>query len=407
MTGRRLLFLILATTASPGLAAAAPPPFSLSAEDRVVFVGNALVEREQAQGYLETELARRRPGQVIVFRNLGWSGDTVFGEARAAFDPPPVGYKRLVEQVTAARPTVLFLGFGGVESFDGAGGLPRFVSGYQTLLDDLAPLKARLVFLGPLAQRDLGRPLPDPTAHNRDVHLYGEAIQKIAAGREGQFVDLLDGLDDVSTADGVLPDQLGLWQLARQIERGLGLEDSPWSVQIDLVGDHPKVTAQGVTTTQVKRFDGGLRFEARDTVLPPCPAPSPGDAARPAPTRKLTIHGLAAGNFRLLLDGHDTGRTVSSDDCERGIDLVDDVSLAQIQQVRAAIVKKNRLEFYRYRPQNETYLYGFRKHEQGRNAAEVVQFDPLVAEQEALIGRLTIPTARTIELRHEVGNPRP
>ncbi|MGV3486163.1 MAG: hypothetical protein ACO1RT_17225 [Planctomycetaceae bacterium] len=42
------------------------------------------------------------------------------------------------------------------------------------------------------------------------------------------------------------------------------------------------------------------------------------------------------------------------------------------------IIEKNRLFFHRHRPQNETYLMLFRKHEQGNNAVELPQFDPLV-----------------------------
>jgi len=48
-------------------------------------------------------------------------------------------------------------------------------------------------------------------------------------------------------------------------------------------------------------------------------------------------------------------------------------------------VKKNELFFHRWRPQNETYLFGFRKHEQGNNAKEVFQFDPLVVAEEKKI----------------------
>mgnify|MGYP005852382673 CR=1 FL=1 len=59
-----------------------------------------------------------------------------------------------------------------------------------------------------------------------------------------------------------------------------------------------------------------------------------------------------------------------------------------IEPLRQAIIAKNRLFFHRWRPQNETYLFGFRKHEQGKNAAEVAQFDPLVAEAEKKIGEL-------------------
>jgi hypothetical protein len=53
-----------------------------------------------------------------------------------------------------------------------------------------------------------------------------------------------------------------------------------------------------------------------------------------------------------------------------------------------AILEKNRLFFHRWRPQNETYLFGFRKHEQGNNGVEIPQFDPLIAEKEKQIAGL-------------------
>ena len=52
----------------------------------------------------------------------------------------------------------------------------------------------------------------------------------------------------------------------------------------------------------------------------------------------------------------------------------------KLEPLRVAIVAKNELFFYRWRPQNETYLFGFRKHEQGNNAKEIAEFDPLVAK---------------------------
>lgn len=43
------------------------------------------------------------------------------------------------------------------------------------------------------------------------------------------------------------------------------------------------------------------------------------------------------------------------------------------------------------RPQNITYLTGFRKHEQGNNAVEIAQFDPLVEKAEKEIAELLKP----------------
>jgi hypothetical protein len=54
-------------------------------------------------------------------------------------------------------------------------------------------------------------------------------------------------------------------------------------------------------------------------------------------------------------------------------------------ELRRLIAEKNQLFFHRYRPQNETYLYLFRKHEQGNNSAEIPMFDPLIrAADEAI-----------------------
>ena len=58
------------------------------------------------------------------------------------------------------------------------------------------------------------------------------------------------------------------------------------------------------------------------------------------------------------------------------------------EPLRQAVIAKNELFFHRWRPQNETYLFGFRKHEQGKNAKEVAEFDPLVAKAEEEIERI-------------------
>ena len=70
----------------------------------------------------------------------------------------------------------------------------------------------------------------------------------------------------------------------------------------------------------------------------------------------------------------------------------------QVNELRQAIIEKNRLYFHRWRPQNETYLFGFRKHEQGQTAAEVPKFDPLIEELETKIAKLRVPVKHTYEL---------
>lgn len=52
------------------------------------------------------------------------------------------------------------------------------------------------------------------------------------------------------------------------------------------------------------------------------------------------------------------------------------------EQLSAMVAEKNSLFFHRFRPMNETYLLLFRKHEQGNNAVEIPQFDPLIERAE-------------------------
>ena len=55
---------------------------------------------------------------------------------------------------------------------------------------------------------------------------------------------------------------------------------------------------------------------------------------------------------------------------------------------RQLILKKNELYFHRWRPQNITYLFGFRNHEQGNNAADIAKFDPFILALEKQIYEL-------------------
>src|SRR5580692_5706970 len=113
--------LLLVGFATSSLTAA--EPFTLKDGDRVVFVGNTLIEREQRYGYWETAFTSRYPDKNVTFRNLGWSGDTVFGDARAGFGKQIDGFKHLKEHVLSLNPTVIIVGYGGNEAFDGPAGL--------------------------------------------------------------------------------------------------------------------------------------------------------------------------------------------------------------------------------------------------------------------------------------------
>ncbi len=382
--------------------------FALRDGDRVVLLSNTLIERAQRYGYWEARLTSRYPKANITFRNLGWSGDTVFGEARARFGKPVDGFRHLKEHVFALKPTVLLISYGANASFEGKAGLAEFRSGLTHLLDTLAPTKARVAFIAPPRQENLGAPLPDPREHNRDLRLYRDVLREVARKRGFAFVDLFTLLGPPETLgpprqftdNGLHLTGYGYWQSAAAVEQGLKLSPPKWSIAVDARGGKPVVgETNGAAISSLQATAKGLRFEVLDDRLPSAPAPkgSPQAMARPETPRLLKISGLEQGTHQLRVDGAAVA-TATARGWAMGVVLRRGPEWVQAEALRRAIVAKNRLYFHRWRPQNETYLFGFRKHEQGRNAKEITQFDPLIAASEAAIAKLRRPSSRKYEL---------
>jgi lysophospholipase L1-like esterase len=371
----RFSSLVLLLLLLPCLSHAADA-FRLTDGDRVVLLGSTLVEREQRYGWWELALTTRFAGKKITFRNLGWSGDTVFGESHAGFAYTrtgsanvALGFAHLKEHTLSLKPTVLIIGYGTNESFAGKEGLVKFVKGLNALLDALAPSKARLVLLSPLRQGTMPRPLPDPTENNKNLRLYADAIKDVAKKRGARFVDLYDLFGDPSKVAGVTENGIHLtekgyrWS-APLLERGLGLPARDASLTIRAGSLPARIT------------DGILSLEPR----------------------KLVVSGLPPGKQTLLINGKPIA-TADAKEWSKGVKPQRNPDSAQVEKLRQAIVAKNELYFHRWRPQNETYLRGFRKHEQGKNAVEIPKFDPLVEAKEKEILELSKPVAHAYEIK--------
>jgi lysophospholipase L1-like esterase len=306
--------LLAACAAAP---APAPKAFDLKDGDRIVWIGSTLVEREQRYGYWETALHVAFPKANFTLRNLGWSGDTVFGESRGRFDyaNPDKCFHQLVDQTLALKPTVIFISYGTNESFEGKDGLPKFEKGLEKLLDALKPANARIVLFSPMPVWKSAS-IPDPKPMNDRLGRYSATIKSVAEKRGLYFGDLFDRaftcfLHCMLQAQGVVGPQLS------------------------------ELTKNGMHLTQ-------LGYEAT------------------TPAFLLSL-GLDADYPRWD---------------EKGL-----LATKKLEPLRKAVVEKNQLFFHRWRPENETYLFGFRKHEQGKNAKEVAEFDPLVAKAEEGIAK--------------------
>src|SRR6201985_2167342 len=104
---RSLLCLLTFVLAIVSLRAA--EPFEIKDGDRVLFLGDTLLEREGTYGYLETRMHEQFPDRRFSVRNLAFSADTPLGWSRASFDPAAKGFERLKEQLDLVKPTVVFL----------------------------------------------------------------------------------------------------------------------------------------------------------------------------------------------------------------------------------------------------------------------------------------------------------
>jgi len=308
----RLLVVALAAIALGSRPAFAEPPaqaaspttagaWSLRDGDRVVFLGDTFVEREGDRGFIETALVAAHPDASLTFRNLGWSGDTVWAESRGVFDQPSKGYKRMLALVRELKPTIVFVAYGRNESYQGAAGLADFRKQLEKLCEDLHgtaspasdnaaanPGAVRLVLVTP---HRFGAAAGD--ARNAALELYAQAIREVAGEKQAGLVDLFAEMP--TTRPSATP----------LTENGVHLSNAGYA-----------------------------------------------EAAR--------IFVTSAGHM------------LPTDFATRS------------EKLRTQVVDKNRLFFHRWRPANETYIFLFRKHEQGNNAVEIPQFDPLVetAEQQ-------------------------
>ncbi len=152
--GEKVLVLNKAKAAQRGL-------FQFEQDDRVVFLGATFMERLQSTGFLEAMLSSRLVGKNVTFRNLGWSGDTVWGDARAVFGARADGFKRLVKDVAETNPTLIIIGYGENEAYAGPEGLEDFRQGLNDLLNSLEPTGARILLVAPRQQEFLGQRLAE------------------------------------------------------------------------------------------------------------------------------------------------------------------------------------------------------------------------------------------------------
>ena len=363
------------------------PPLQLRDNDSVVWLGATFLERMQQFSHLETLLYCASSAEGLKFRNLGWSGDEVTGISRAVFGTVEDGFKRLQKDLAIAKPTLVVVQYGAVEAERGEAGEADFAKQLDRLLNEISTsTKARLVLLSPLyrtrpnttAAKQHSDFVPDPAPYNRSLDRYCEILKEAAASRDIPLIDIRNLSRDIESHNGIVPTDRGYQSLAVPLASKLGVALPPWKVNLDVSnGDHD---AHATTVSDLVAGKNEIEFMCRDDHVRPL-------AAQP---RSLTIRGLEPGKYALKVGRRPAG-IYTAKQLSEGVHLPPQAGAQPGEQLRRAIIEKNELFFHRHRPQNETYLFLFRKHEQGNNAVEIPQFDPLIEKTEAQIEQLRIP----------------
>jgi hypothetical protein len=132
-----------------------PRSLQLRPGDRISLVGNALADRMQHDGWLETYFHSRFPTHDLVFRHLGFAGDELTTRLRSSKFGSPDSW------LTRTKADVVFAFFGYNESFAGDAGLPKFKGDLDAFVKHTLKQQyngksaPRLVLFSPVAFEDL------------------------------------------------------------------------------------------------------------------------------------------------------------------------------------------------------------------------------------------------------------
>jgi len=383
----------------PASPASATTGFDLKNGDRVVFLGNSLFENDFQFGYLELALTTRFPDRNVTFRNLGWSGDNVWGDGRSTFTNPPTAYQHLMRNIADAKPTIVFLGYGGVEAQEGEAGLANFRNGLNNLLNKIDSLGAKTILLStiPVMSEDTAINL---SKRNADLELYSKAIAQVASERGKQFIDIYKPVLEISKKENIIEsgvhlNETGYYHLAGILEKALGLNAEKETVSIAISRQDATASANARLLGPAKSFTD-LKFTINEKYLPlPAPLENP-QMTDHAPIVKVS--GLKKGFYTLTANGVQIA-SASAADWAKGIEVRQGPAYMQASEVRDMILQKNEIHFFQYRPINETYIIGFRAYEQGKHVEDLKDQDILIKWLEGQIALNRMPKETIYQLR--------
>lgn len=408
-------------------------PFQFEDGDRVVFVGATFFERAQLSEHLEATLAGTLGDKHVTFRNLGWSADTTYADSRGIFDRPEVGYLRMVEHIRAEEPTVAMICYGQNEALTAGLTPEQYSEQLGRLLDELTASGIACVLVSPHELLPAAPPIPSPSRFNSRIKVYSETTGSVAQSRGLLFVDVFSGfarqLRDIDFAINScykMPpeieekqgdsDSSSNWIYHSLAENGMHFTDYGYACAslafrdrlLNIPANLPVVEVDGSAKT-VTSSDAEIRnvkwnpdnstmvsFEVQEKMLSSLPLVISAGAAS---AKDVALNGGVISQGEVSQELRQRSFLAAKDSqFKQGRSFATEVN-PQYEAMRKLLLKKNELYFHRWRPQNITYLFGFRKHEQGNNAADIAKFDPFIQDLEKQIHELQQPQWRTVVLK--------
>jgi lysophospholipase L1-like esterase len=342
---------------------AADSPFFFQKGDRIVFLGDSITEQFQYSTDIELYLTTRFPDWNLTFLNAGIGGDTATG-----------GANRFQEHVLNEKPTAITINFGmndgGYGKFN-PGANKQFVEKTVAMLDMAKKAGLRVALVSPNAvdrrrspqfsdfkvyletQKQFYAPLKDLAASHGATFVDQYAItraslEKMEQNKADKVVPFGDGFHTVSPG--------GLF-MAHAILTGLGAPAKLSDVEINVRAQKKEAFFKNCEVTDLDVSDSEVSFIRTDKAMP---VPVQKDWVSLLPfvndlkdfnVYGLTIKGLAAGNYTILIDNTEVMNT-TADDLAKGMNL-GNVTAGPIweqgQRVFKAINDKNQIVHDRFR----------------------------------------------------------
>jgi putative heme-binding domain-containing protein len=155
----------------------------------------------------------------------------------------------------------------------------------------------------------------------------------------------------------------------------------------------------GIKLVNLTRTANGMTLDGQFEALPPYFAQEKKNKPLTQKTAigRIQFMGLPEGRYTLVADNVEI-HTADAKEWSGGAFIDAGPDIDQAEELRRLLVEKNDLFFHRSRPQNQAYLWGFRRHEQGNNFREVPMFDPLIRQKEEEIFALNKTAKRSYKL---------